>query len=126
MPPIPSHITQVKRLKQRRSFLHVAQKGQKLATPGLVLQTLRWNHPDPGSPKSIRIGFTVTKKIGNAVNRNRARRRLKAAAVVVMKTHAQENTDYVLIGRTETLKRPFVTLVADLEMAMQKLNVYRD
>ena len=126
MPPSSSHILPIRRIKKRKDFLRVAQKGQKSAVPGLVLQILHWRNNKPKSPTSFRIGFTVTKKIGNAIMRNRTRRRLKAAALNVMAVHARENTDYVLIGRASTLKRPFKLLVADLERAMQKLNVYRN
>ena len=126
MPPRPSHMIPISRLKRRKDFLRISHKGQKSALPGLVLQTLRGPHPNPTSPTNIRVGFTVTKKIGNAIKRNRTRRRLKAAASEVMTTHAKKNTDYVLIGRSGTLKRPFTLLVEDLATAMQKLNVYQD
>ena len=67
----------------------------------------------------------MTKKVGNAAIRNRTRRRLKAAAAEVMVAHGQNLTDYVLIGRAGTLKRPYALLVADLKAAMQQLNSYR-
>ena len=56
---------------------------------------------------SVGVGFTVSEKVGNAVQRNRVRRRLKEALRQVLPQDAEENTDYVLIGRTEALTRPF-------------------
>jgi ribonuclease P protein component len=66
----------------------------------------------------LRLGFTVTKKVGNAVVRNRARRRLRAAADRVMPGTGRAGWDYVLIGRAETLTRPFERLCEDLERAV--------
>ena len=113
------------RLKKRREFLCVARSGRKWAAPGLVLQSRRRKDAETRFHHGIRVGFTVTKKIGNAVIRNRTRRRLKAAAIDVMASHGQDLTDYVLIGRAGTLKRPYALLVSDLETAMQKLRAYR-
>ena len=115
-------MTRVMRLKQRKEFVRVARKGRKWAVPGLVLQSFNRQDGAANSPIGARVGFTVTKKIGNAVTRNRARRRLKAAAAAVMPSNAEKNTDYVLIGRAGTLKRPFEFLVEDLKVAMQKLS----
>lgn len=73
-----------------------------------------------------RIGYTVSRKVGNAVNRNRAKRRLRAVAGQVMTKHARTGTDFVIIGRAATLSRPFEKLVADLQTALRKLNCYTD
>jgi ribonuclease P protein component len=112
----------VLQLKQRREFLRVAAVGQKWAAPGLVLQARRYekNEADDG----FRIGYTVSRKVGGAVERNRARRRLRAAAENVMAHHARPGHDFVLIGRRATLKRAFPTLVGDLEAALRKLDAY--
>lgn len=109
-------------LKQRREFLRVAAVGQKWAAPGLVLQARRYekNEADDG----FRIGYTVSRKVGGAVERNRARRRLRAAAENVMAHHARPGHDFVLIGRRATLKRAFPALVGDLEAALRKLDAY--
>jgi ribonuclease P protein component len=124
------------RLKRRREFLHVARAGRKWAAPGLVLQVLdrqaviNTNAGDPvGDPvneKNIRVGFTVTRKVGGAVIRNRARRRLRAAVETVMPTHAAPGRDYVVIGRAGTNARPFAELVGDLETALRKLNAWQN
>ena len=74
-----------------------------------------------GPHQGARVGFTVSKKVGNAVARNRARRRLRAAAAEVMPGRATPSTDYVLIGRAGTLDRPYAKLVSDLESAVERL-----
>ena len=125
MPTIQSKSVPITRLKRRRDFISLARSGRKWATPGLVLQSRQRKDAKTKSRDGIRVGFTVTKKVGKAVIRNRARRRLKAAAGDVIAKHGQDLTDYVLIGRAGTLKRPYALLVADLKTAMQKLNAYR-
>ena len=118
------------RLKRRREFLQAARAGRKWAAPGLVLQVLereaalKANARDPVAANNIRVGFTVTKKVGGAVIRNRAKRRLRAAVEMIMPTHAALGRDYVVIGRARTNARPFPALVDDLETAMRKLNAW--
>ncbi len=117
-------------LKRRREFLRVAGAGHKWVAPGLILQARR-HAPEntrggraAGDGKTFRVGFTVSRKVGGAVDRNRARRRLKAAAERVMPRHARHGHDFVLIGRRATLKRGFPALVGDLETALKKLDAY--
>jgi ribonuclease P protein component len=110
--------TQPQRLKRRAEFLHVAAKGRKTPMPGLVLQVLRRDDDAPA-----RLGFTVTKKVGNAVVRNRARRRLKEAARVLLAEHPVTGVDLVLIGRDGTRKRPFRALQADIARALAKAGI---
>lgn len=71
------------------------------------------------------LGFTVSKKVGNAVERNRARRRLKAAAAEVMPYCASANADYVVIGRRSALARPFADLKADLDKALRRTDTHQ-
>jgi ribonuclease P protein component len=106
------------RLKRRAEFLRVAAKGRKAATHGLVLQALVRDDQAPA-----RIGFTVTKKIGNAVVRNRARRRLKEAARLELAQHAVAGVDLVVIGREGTRRRDFTDLRDDLRRALRKAAV---
>ena len=128
----------LERLKRRPEFLRVAATRRKYVAPGLILQARRRDAPGsaPGQAGGAvpgdagltppRVGFTVSRKVGNAVARNRARRRLRAAADQVMPSHAAGGEDYVLIGRAGTLTRPFADLVADLEAGLKRLGAYRD
>ena len=106
------------RLKRRAEFRRLAAQGRKAPMPGLVLQALP--RPDDGA---ARIGFTVTKKIGNAVVRNRTRRRLKEAARLWLAEHPVAGVDLVLIGRAGTRSRDFRKLQDDLRRALAKTGV---
>jgi ribonuclease P protein component len=113
------------RLKSRADFLRVAAASRKCVRPGLILQAAP-RPPDDESrhkePHDVpRVGFTVTRKVGNAVQRNRVRRRLRAAVHEIMEREAEPGLDYVVIGRRETLRRPFPELLADLAGALRKL-----
>lgn len=74
---------------------------------------------------NCRVGITASRKVGKAVARNRARRRLRAAAREVLRQHGMTGCDYVLIGRAATLSRPFAALVADLTTAIKRLKAYQ-
>jgi ribonuclease P protein component len=109
------------RLKKRAEFLHVAGKGRRWTTPGLILQALPQAAGDGASP---RVGFTASRRVGMAVERNRARRRLKEAVRRLMTDHAAPG-DYVVVARTETIKRAFPELLGDLETALRRLGAWR-
>jgi ribonuclease P protein component len=117
----------IARLKRRAEFLRVAGKGRKSVTPGFILQALRrpagaeW----AAAGAALRVGFTASKKVGIAVERNRARRRLRAAMDRVMPLHAAEGHDYVLVARAGTIRRPFAALLGDLEAALKQLGAWR-
>jgi len=117
----------VARLKRRSEFLRVAGARRKWVAPGLVLQARRHTPDDraAGTQAPVRVGFTVSRKVGNAVQRNRARRRLRSAAEEVIPACAKEGYDFVVIGRAATLKRPFDGLREDLTTALKKLNAHR-
>jgi len=106
------------RLTRRVEFLRAAAEGRKAPMPGLVLQALLRDDQGPA-----RLGFTVTKKIGNAVIRNRTRRRLKEAARLVLQEQLVSGVDLVLIGREATRDRDFLTLRQDLRRALTKAGV---
>ncbi|MGF1630004.1 MAG: ribonuclease P protein component [Kiloniellaceae bacterium] len=122
----------VGRLKTRPQFLKVAAAKRKWVMPGLVLQAARRPHGEdraalvaraaPVEEPEVRVGFTVTRKVGNAVERNRAKRRLRAAAAEIFPQLGRAGTDYVVIGRVATLTRPFDALRADLEQAIRRLD----
>jgi ribonuclease P protein component len=104
----------IERLKKRQEFLRAARGIRRVAT-GVTLELC----PTPGEElAAIRVGFTASRKIGNAVARNRARRRLKAAAQQVLPLYGLPGNDYVLVARRETLTRPFGDLLGDLESAL--------
>lgn len=115
------------RLKRRAEFLRLAGTGRKAASPGLVLQA--GPRPDEGgvfdSNALPRTGFTCSRKVGNAVARNRARRRLKAAADRIFPSQAREDYDYVIIGRPETLVRPFALLLQDLASSLKRVGALK-
>ncbi len=101
-------------IKKRADFLKAA-RGRRIALPGFVLQARAREGDD------IRIGYTCSKKVGNAVARNRAKRRLREIAREVLPRHGKAGHDYVLIGRRlETAARPYHILRADLEKALRK------
>lgn len=106
----------VERLKRRPEFLRVAAARTSAARPGLILQVL--DRGEDGGP--VRYGLTVSRKVGNAVTRNRARRRLRAAAEQTLGQCGLAGTDYVLIGRQGTVHRPFASLLKDLCGAMRQ------
>jgi ribonuclease P protein component len=114
------------RLKQRKDFLLIAGGRRKWVAPGLILQVLPSQAPERAGAhaKGRRVGFTASKKVGNAVARNRAKRRLRAAVRAVMASHAAPVHDYVVIARNDTPARSYRLLLADLETALKKLSVW--
>jgi ribonuclease P protein component len=121
LPAKPAFFGRMERLKRRAAFKAVAG-GRRVARTGFVLQALQAaaeSQADGARPP--RIGFTVTRKIGNAVVRNRIRRRLREA-VRLAATGAENATDYVLVGRRAALTLPFERLVTDLMAGFEILS----
>ncbi len=119
--PLPA----VKRLKTRREFLQAA-KGKKAVRSGVVIQARSRDGSlllgaDENAPGHIRAGFTATRKIGGAVIRNRAKRRLREIARLLLPLHGQPGIDYVFIARATTPKRDWSRLVGDVESALASL-----
>ncbi len=106
-------------LKKRRDFLRVRAARRRWAAPGLVLQAAPAGKTEPGR---VRVGYTASKKIGNAPARNRAKRRLRAAVAHVMPERARRDRDYVVIARGATLTRPFDALIGDLVAALARVD----
>ncbi len=113
-----SKISPCPTLQRRAEFLRVAAKGRKAPVHGLVLQALPRDDTAPA-----RLGFTVTKKVGNAVVRNRTRRRLKEAARLLFAAQPLTGVDLVLIGRDATRGRNFLDLQDDIRRALRKVGV---
>ena len=104
-------------LRKRAQFLNAA-KGVRAGRPGFSLQAVAVADPHPG------LGLTVTKKTGNSPERNRIKRRLRAAAKACGAAF-QPQHDYVLVGRREALTLPFSTVVSDLGSALHKVHAPR-
>ena len=117
-------------LKKRAQFQRV-QKGRKWVTPAFVMYAVLRN--EEGAELMPRFGFTVSsravekvtggkKKRGKAVDRNRARRRLKEAVRLSFPVSAAPSFDYVIIGRAAALDRNFSDLLADMRLAFHKVS----
>ena len=108
------------RLKRRSDFLAAAKSGLRYVKPSVIVQARRRN-PAELSASPVRIGFTATKKLGNAVVRNRAKRRLRAAASQVVDTLGMAGCDYVFIARDAAVKGTFDDLIRDMKHALKRL-----
>ncbi len=101
-------------MRARKDFL-AAARGKRVHTPAFLLQIR--TRGDNAAP---RVGFTCSKKVGNAVARNRAKRRLREVARLTLTPLAESGHDYVLIGRAGvTANHPFDAMCADLAMALR-------
>jgi ribonuclease P protein component len=111
----------MERLRQRADFL-AAAGGRKVATAAFVLQAR-----ERGDGGPVRVGFTVSKKVGNAVERNRVRRRLRELVRLsaAPKLRAGSDHDYVLVGRRAALTLPFEQMTQDLDGALRRLRTGR-
>lgn len=113
-------------LKKRAEFLRL-RGGARFATPSFVLETRPRDAGAAGSKAASveagpRFGYTVTKKLGGAVVRNRIRRRLKAAVSAIAPRVASPNHDYVLVARLAAFDRDFTELKKDLERALHRVH----
>ena len=107
-------------LRNRSDFL-LAARARRQSTKGLLLQARRRDNEE-----HIRIGYTCSKKVGNAVARNRAKRRLREVARAVLPIQGKTGWDYVLVGRhLETANRPFHLLIQDMETALSRIHAPR-
>jgi len=103
-------------IKKRSDFL-AANRGKRYATPGFVLLVRDRQDDSP----AIRLGITITKKVGNAVIRNRMRRRFRALAQEMLADKGKAGADHILIGRDSGIERDFEALRADMVKALGKL-----
>ena len=107
-------------IRARRDFLS-ATRGKRWVTPSFVLQALQRADDHPAEP-AARVGYTVTKKMGNAATRNRIKRRLREAVKQVMPRHARPGHDYVLIARETAAACTFPELLKDMEFAFSRIH----
>lgn len=110
-------MTKILTLKKRKDFLRVAQ-GFHVATHNMVLQATHSLFNDD----NIRVGYTATKKIGNAVVRSKSKRRLRAIVREVLKDYAIVDVDYIFIARQSTANCDFKELKKDTIYALKKIN----
>ena len=114
----------VVRIRKRADFLRVKDAKKSIATAGLVLQVAPTKDSNPENP-AIRLGFTASSQVGNAVRRNRIKRRLRAAAREVVGKNALPGNDYVIIGRFRAFDRHFGSLVKDLKYALHNTGTFK-
>ena len=116
--PRPQETQRLITLKKRADFL-AANAGRRAATPGFVLLVRDRRDEDP----QIRVGFTVSKKVGNAVVRNRMKRRFRELAREIVATDGFPGSDHVMIGRAGGIERDYSVLRQDLARALQRVSV---
>jgi ribonuclease P protein component len=113
----PQEAQRLATIKKRSDFV-AANAGRRAAMPGFVLLVRDRADSDP----QMRVGFTVTRKIGNAVVRNRMKRRFRALAREVIPAHGFAGSDHVMIGRAGGVERDFGLLRQDLAKALQRVS----
>jgi len=115
-----ARIASMERLRQRADFL-AAATGFKAPAAAFVLQARKRHDTGPA-----RFGFTVSKKVGNAVERNRVRRRLREIVRLSATSALRAGHDYVLIGRRAALNVPFARMTQDFEGALRRIHARRN
>lgn len=107
-------------IRKRADFL-AANRGKRFVTPNFVLLAHRRGSDHAIAPDTIRYGITVTKKIGNAVTRNRMKRRFRALLAQSLPDHGIAGVDHIMIGRKTTKETDFASMKADLEKGLKFL-----
>ena len=122
--PVRSMTASLVRLKIRADYVRVAAGRNRAVRPAFILQAAP-QPSDQDSGGSVRVGFTASRKVGNAVVRNRAKRRLRAIAADVLPREGRPGTDYVIVARATSSERVYADLVADLEGALRQLERHK-
>ena len=111
-------------LRKRNQFVAM-RKGKRQHCNSFLLQMRKWTDEENAALAShggLRIGFTVTKKVGNAVVRNRVKRRMRELVKSVLPVHGKKSHDYVLIGKRAALDTKFDTMIAELGSALKRIH----
>ncbi|MEO1249740.1 MAG: ribonuclease P protein component [Pseudomonadota bacterium] len=121
--PAGGQNTVLQTLRKRREFLDAA-KARRSAAPGLVVQMHKRRSPGPSdlAEADIGVGYTASRKVGNAVQRNRAKRRMRALAQAHLPARGKAGHNYVLIARQALLDRSFADLESDLSSCLARLD----
>jgi ribonuclease P protein component len=112
----------IERLKKRPDFLKVTKQGSKFVAPSFVLLARKRNKKENIDEDVVRLGFTVSKKVGNAIARNRVRRRLKEATRQTFSDNVMNGCDYVVIGRKRAIDISYDSMVADMIKGLSYLS----
>lgn len=108
-------------LKRRPDFLRAA-RGARWITPGFIVQAMKRDDDEP----MVRVGFTASKKVGNAVERNRAKRRLREIARDILPRYCKDGYDIVLVARRRDEELPYDDLRRDLKWALKRLELKKE
>lgn len=108
-------------LRKRADFVLAAGSGFKCVKPSVIIQLRKRTDKDIAPASEIRVGFTATKTLGNAVVRNHTKRRMRAAAAKLVPELGIPGCDYVFIGRASVSKGKFDTLLTDMRLCLKRL-----
>lgn len=117
-------IGKLARIKKRPEYLAVSNTHRRWVTPSFILQAKPPADTEDTNPP--RAGFTASKKVGNAIRRSRAKRRIREAARQIVPAHGQNGWDYVFICRECMTDYPFEKLCSDIKWALAKLTMGAD
>ncbi len=113
-------VREIQVIRKRPDFL-AANRGKRFVTPNFVLLAHKRHAEHPIAPDTIRYGITVTKKIGNAVARNRMKRRFRSLLAELLPQYGMTGVDHIMIGRKEEKEQDFARMKTDLEKALKQL-----
>ena len=119
-------VTEISVLGNRSDFLRLAATGRKWVSKSMIIQMAKRPQQDGQDISGIRVGYTASKKVGNAVKRNRAKRRLREVVRRALPDRGRGGYDYVLIARPSTVELPFDHLIRDFNWCLKRLNTVSD